>query len=556
MRKAFILSACLASFSAFGIVDTRSAGYSKTFVDFKSQGPGSALEIKRTYNSRSLYNGLYGFGWCSNLETRLSALPDDSLKAVECGGGMEVVYHPKGKAPNIKLYVESIMAKLKTRKLKMSQKALAKLRADLLQSPNLRAEFLDALDIKGQAKAGIKYYAQGRVKEYIAVTSKGYTRHLPNGIKENFDKQGRLIRSADRNGHIEIAWQPASIRIMNERGRRLTLSLDKKGGKIKEAVFRNKKVASYAHSGEDLIKARNSHGETFRHRYDSLHNLTESVYPDKSSEKLAYNVKKDWVISFKDRRNCKETYTYGVNQKNANHYFSLVKKKCGNRIVNNSKYEFWHKTGLKGGKYLHRARAMINGRLATDAIYHPIFGAPVSFFKNGVRTTRKYYANGFLKEKDNAYQNVKYSNYNQKCRKPEQVAVGYKNVSSPKSKSKKKFVRKEIIRFQFDKKCQLLQAKKSDDEWIRVIHDSKGRIRSMEDQTRKKITLTWHKTLNKPSVVTRDGVGSLRIVYDKNGTVTDIKGFQDGPTVITQVTAVFNSFLTTLSPVSEEMVIL
>ena len=549
----FLIIGFLLPLSVFGIVDMRSAGYSKTFLDFKSTGPGFVLEIKRTYNSRSLYNGLFGFGWCSNLETRLSVLPDGAVKVVECGGGMEVLYYPRGKVPDVRFYVSHILEKLKKRKVKMSPKALTKLENDLLKSQNLRAHFLEALDIKGQAESGLRYYAQGRVKEYIVVTSKGYTRQLPNGVKEAFDKQGRLIRSSDQSGRIEISWKPKKIQVMDERGRRLIFYLSEKSGKIKHAVFGKKIVADYTHEGENLVKAKDSYGKTFEHRYDALHNLRKTIYQDKSTEVLNYNEKKDWVISFKDRKGCEETYDYKVNKKNPNHYFSTVQKQCGRKIVNKSKYEFWHKTGPKGGKYLHRARARINNRLTTDVVYHPVFGTPISFLKNGVRTKRAYYANGFLKEKDNIYQTVKYFKYHKKCRKPELVAVGYKN---PSSTGKQKFVRKENITFQFDGKCRLSLAKKSNDEWIAVQHDNKGRIFSMEDQSRKKVILTWHKSLNKPEVITRKGVGSLRIVYDKKGSVIDLKGLKSGPTVITQVTSVFNSFLTTLAPVAEEMVIL
>ena len=231
-----------------------------------------------------------------------------------------------------------------------------------------------------------------------------------------------------------------------------------------------------------------------------------------------------------------------------------MEKICGRKITNKSKYEFWHKNKPGGGKYLHRARAKINGRIKTDVTYHPVFETPVSFFKNGVRTRRQYYANGFLKAKDNVYQNVKYGKYNQKCRKPELVNVAYKN---PNPNSKQKIIRRESISFQFNQLCQLLTAKKSEDEWIKITHDTKGRILSMEDQSRKKIRLTWHKKLNKPEVITREGVGSLRIVYnEKDGSVLQLKGLKQGPTVVTQVTSVFNSFLSTLAPVAEEMVIL
>ena len=125
-------------------------------MDFKTEGPGFPLSIKRTYNSRSLYNGFFGFGWCSNLETRLSELPDGSIKVVECGGGMEIFYHLKNKVPNVSLYVNSILKEIKKRKVRMSSKALKKLEEDLFQSQTLRADFLKALDLKGQAKKGFQ----------------------------------------------------------------------------------------------------------------------------------------------------------------------------------------------------------------------------------------------------------------------------------------------------------------------------------------------------------------------------------------------------------------
>ncbi|MDE0092020.1 MAG: DUF6531 domain-containing protein, partial [Oligoflexia bacterium] len=187
MKILLLFTLFILPLGSLAIVDTRSAGYSKTFVDFKTDDLNYPLEIKRTYNSRSLYNGLFGFGWCSNLETRLTVLPDGMIKIVECGGGMEIFYQPKGKTPDVNSYVNIILKKLKEKKVKMSAKATKKLKRDLLKSQNLRANFLSALDIKGQAEKGLKYYAQGRVKEYIVLTSRGYRRYLPNGLKENFN---------------------------------------------------------------------------------------------------------------------------------------------------------------------------------------------------------------------------------------------------------------------------------------------------------------------------------------------------------------------------------
>ena len=125
MKKIYFLTLCFFPILSFAIVDTRSAGYSKTFLDFKAKNSSPLMEIKRTYNSRSIYNGLFGFGWCSTIETQLKVLPDQTIKVVECGGGMEILYHPKGKVPKIDFYVERILEELKKRKIKMSSKKLA-----------------------------------------------------------------------------------------------------------------------------------------------------------------------------------------------------------------------------------------------------------------------------------------------------------------------------------------------------------------------------------------------------------------------------------------------
>ena len=97
MRSLFYLTSLTAFFplTVFAVVDTRSAGYTRVDEDFKNPGTGFELKIERAYNSRSLYNGIFGYGWCSNFETRLDTLPGNIIRGVECGGGMEIVLSPE-----------------------------------------------------------------------------------------------------------------------------------------------------------------------------------------------------------------------------------------------------------------------------------------------------------------------------------------------------------------------------------------------------------------------------------------------------------------------------
>lgn len=66
MRATITAFALIFSAPAFAIVDMKSANYSESWTDLIVPGVGYDLRINRAYNSRSLFNGLFGFGWCSD----------------------------------------------------------------------------------------------------------------------------------------------------------------------------------------------------------------------------------------------------------------------------------------------------------------------------------------------------------------------------------------------------------------------------------------------------------------------------------------------------------
>ena len=66
MKKTLLAIAVLFSAQAHALVDMKNANYSNTWIDMDVPGSGYDLKIVRTYNSRSLFNGMFGFGWCSD----------------------------------------------------------------------------------------------------------------------------------------------------------------------------------------------------------------------------------------------------------------------------------------------------------------------------------------------------------------------------------------------------------------------------------------------------------------------------------------------------------
>ena len=74
--KHWLLILGIASASpAFALVDMKNANYTNTWTDMEIPGSGYDFKIIRTYNSRSLFNGIFGFGWCSDFRNDDGADP-------------------------------------------------------------------------------------------------------------------------------------------------------------------------------------------------------------------------------------------------------------------------------------------------------------------------------------------------------------------------------------------------------------------------------------------------------------------------------------------------
>lgn len=532
-------------FQAQGLIDTKNANYTKTFVDIALPGAGLPLLVERTYNSRSLYRGLFGYGWCSNLETRLEVMPDNTPMVVECGGGAEIAYVSKRNQGNRSIMIKKIMDEVKKKK-GLSKKYIKQVERDVKKSALLRSELIRAFRLKGKAQSGQIYQALGRQNDSIQFTGAQYKRSLPNGQVQFFDKSGELIKEMDKSGNwIKIQRKKGIVtKVMDSKGRGLHFK-DKKG--VLTISGPDKLRAKYVIKNDNLVSVINSKEEKFQHFYDNYHNLKKNRYPDNTYEALSYNTDRDWVMSFKDRRGCMERYKYVTNKRNKDHYWTDVRKTCGKRVTNVSRYEFWNKKKKDGSKYLYRAKQDVNGQIA-DITYDLKSGSPLSITRNRITTRYAYYDNGFLKSRAEPGRKVLFSNYSNKCKKPTQVVVQYIQG--------KKVNRQVQTRISYDpNKCYLVMAKQDKTgRWVSVKRDHRGRIREMRDQSKKRIIVTYNEKYSKPKKITRPGVGSIQVFYDKSGQVDTSKTRAD-PTVAAQVASVFNGFLEIISPVVSDITI-
>ncbi len=556
MKYILLLGLLIFSLNSYAFVDMKNANYSHTWTDISLDGTGYNLQLKRTYNSRSLHNGLFGFGWCSDYESKLKVTPEGNIKIVVCGGGNEVEYVSSGSSSSIKKTIARIMNNLKATK-KYTKQNLKTIKNRLQIDVWEREKYAKKFNIKRDVKSGIKYLAFGRKKESIVLSNNQFKRTLADGSHEKYNIKGQLIYMYDKNNNfLKISYKDGFVsKVTDNNGRSLSFKLDKKSNKVSNIKGPKDMNLVFKYKGEDLIYAKNAWKNVYTYTYDDLHNLIRVTYPDKTDKKLTYDKNKDWVLSFKDRSNCIETYNYTSNRKDPlNHYSSTVQKKCGAKVTNNSKYEFIHKKRADGSRYLARTTAEINGK-KSETTYHPKYGKAVNITAGNAVTKFTYYDSGEIKTKTEPFKTSTFF-YQNKCLKVSKVISKFyrfdRKTASRSPKSKKLF---KTVNTDFSykaPKCNLYSAINSTGQKIKLKYDKNGRIASIIDQAKKVVHIKYDNKVGKPKLITRPGIGSIRVSYNPGGKIKKVDS-KEGPIVASQVAGIFSNLLEVISPATSEL---
>ncbi|WP_206169394.1 CHAT domain-containing protein [Variovorax gossypii] len=409
---------------AHALVDMKNANYSHTWIDiaplreevnrFWSEEYLLNLGVQRTYNSRSLHDGVFGFGWCTDIETKLDFFESGVVQLTHCGGGQQRRFGAPQVFDGVERRLDDMVTRLRMRaevsgtfKRMLSgrdDRHWLKLRETLLEDEYLDSNLAKSLgrkrpDLTGQtlAEMGVGDAALVFHKDEIRLIS------AQSPMQLIFDRSGRLIGLRHQDGRrIEITYDADKpVRVQNEEGHELILTYSE-NGKI-TSVRRQLKgettflLSRYRHNrDDDLIEVENAWIKTYRYRYNARHNLTRAEWPDKTAIHLYYDDRKDWVISFQDREECIENYTYVTPGRE--HYSSQVLKRCRGTPVASNFYEFWHAPSADGRFALQRVRTFVAQQI-TEIDYEQVFGLPIRISKDGIVTTYENSSAGRVKSR-------------------------------------------------------------------------------------------------------------------------------------------------------------
>ncbi len=569
---------------AHAFVAVGNGNYFVGFTDLEHEAPLNTFQLKvqRTYNSRSQFDGIFGYGWGSDYESFLLPSTDGSVVIQENGGGDKTRFSPKefSKADLEKQLDRLLEAYGKKEKVATSR--LKEMRVKLLNDANARDELSRNLGVFPELPVGTKLYSTQRGdKQVLTVIKGGYVREYADGKQELFNvkvdvvDQGvdpsrrRTLKGVLKVSRLVDPIRKAQVFYEYDKNGRLVVITDKKTQTMRLTYNENNKVASitdakgkkstYVYcdtSGAynsakkcgkgDLIWSKDGGGLVFTHQYDASHNLIRTGFPEGNKQDQSFEEMTYWpansegaggVKSVKNRSGVLVEYRYWQNpQDKEGHYKTNIKTTFTSGKTSETSYEYFEKKRADGSKYRYKMVSVVDGQ-KTETIYNECCGQPLQITAPEGTTKFEYYAgSGLPKEKDTPTENIQWQYHDKFHGKITKIVINDKKLKALRSSE-----------FQYDDKVgQLVKARTSDGKGIFLNYDSQGRISVMIDQDKRKIVFKYS-TNTKPSEIVQEGVGSIQVSYDKDGNIKDVKS-KGGRQIAVSVAAAFQNLLEIIKP--------
>ena len=578
-RKVLLLS-LLVPFQANAMVAIGNGNYFVGFTDLEHEAPLNTFQLKvqRTYNSRSQFSGVFGYGWGSEFEGFLIPSADGSVVIQESGGGDKTRFSPK---EFVRADLEKHVARLAeaySAKQKVSASLVKEKREKWMVDANERDEVSRSLGIFPDLPVGTKLYSTQRgEKQTVTVIKGGYVREYFDGRQELFNTKvdvadhgidpdkSRILKGVYKVGVVVDTVKKAKLTYEYDKNGRLVLLSDKKtqslrfkyndAGKVVEVTDAKNKRATFQYcdvsgagynaakkcSKGDLIAAKNTENSNFTYQYDNLHNLIKMSQPDNTFEEITYWPQNSeglgGVKSVKAPNGVVVEYKYWQDPSDKEgHYRTELKTKFTSGRLSEASHEYSEKKRADGSRYRYKLVSVIDGD-KTETIYNECCGQPLQIVNSGGITKFEYFAGtGLPREKDSPTENVQWQYHEKFHGKITKVVMNDKLTKTLKSSE-----------FTYDdNNGQLVKARTSDGKGIALYYDAQGRIATMVDQDKRKITFKYSSN-SKPTEIQQDGIGAIQVVYDGSGNIKDVKS-KGGRQIAVSVAAAFQNLLDIIKP--------
>lgn len=528
-------------------VSIRNGNFFIGYTDVLYPG-GYEPKIERVYNSKSPYNGLFGWGWGSDYEAYLTVEADGSVLVSESGGGAQNRFSPPTfDVRELDGAVNTIAEVARKAGAIGSGAQLEGYKKQLKTNAEFRNEEWAKWRAQGKIQArrlpvGAKLVSNRFAFQWITVTATGYVRSADSGKVESFDANGRLLKVQDKNGNfINLAYnRDGKIeKIQDNLNRKMYLNYGK-SGKVEKIQAENNKTVEYRYNDlGEMTFSKDTDGNTYTYKFssDKRHNLVEIGYSDKTTLQIAYygRDKFENVKSVKDRDGSTTEYTYDKvpGEKNSLKVGVSLKSAEG-RPISTSGYDYVFRTKPNGEEWTYKMVSTLDG-LRTETVYNECCGLPIFIKRGNDETTFAYDTKGRVTKKTTP---------NEVTELAYDAKVGKVNRVVKYQKATKKSV--EWSTFQYDGRGNLVLAKNSAKAEVHLFYDNLGRIKTMMDQAKQQIHFKYNEN-SKPIEITDPKMGTITVAYSNSGEVKKVDS-TGGRKIALAVTSAFQNLLEIIRP--------
>jgi YD repeat-containing protein len=549
LRKIVILALAVSSLiaTAQAEVSLKNGNFFTGSKDIVYPG-GFEPKIERVYNSKTSFKGIFGYGWGNEYEVFLTVEADGSVVVREYGGGAENRFSPVAFRPEeLDNAVTMISATAQKAGAIGSTDQLNTYKRKLKADATFRNTEWEKFRAQGKLKSrelakGTQLHSNRFSYQYITKMDNGYVRVFDNGRVEHFNEAGKLTRIEDKNHNfIDLAYDTNGriVKLVDNFNRKMYFTFNTQGY-LEKIQGENGKEADYRYNNlGELVWAKDAEGNAYTYKYDSekRHNMVEIGYPDKTTMQLAYYPRSQYenVKSVKDRDGTLTQYAYTIDPSDHGHYtVAVTVKNVEGKQISSSRYEYMNKHKSDGEEWTYKMITTLDGD-RTETTYNECCGLPLIIKRSGEETDFTYDPKGHVTRKITPTDVTELS-YDPHVNKVTYVKRSSKTNAQDIAWSK----------FQYDEKGNLVFAENSDKKGVRLFYDTNGRIKSMVDQSRRRIDFKYNEN-SKPIEITDPALGTITVSYTNSGEIKKVDS-SAGRKIALQVTSAFQNLLDIIRP--------
>lgn len=526
-------------------VNLKNGNFYITYTDHdltKSNG----ISIDRTYNSKTTSIGLFGFGWGSELETRLFAVGDGTVYIREFGGGSVTSFlQPVADDLLLTTCINNIAkAAIESGDLVNNPVSINSFKKLMRESEEKRRNSWEKYLLAGLLQMPVltentKWTTRDLGSQQLVKTADGYKRQYSDGSYFLFNNDGLFTGKYDKYNQLvyTLAYNDKKqLRLITDKGGN-EYSITTNNDGLITRLQTKQGTSVYLYNNKSLISTTDAGGNNYNYTYDDKYNMTSIGYSDGSFLKIEYYNVTLFVKKITDRNGTVTEYVYknfydAEGKINDNHYATwVIKANSYSNQPDSNYYEYEVRKKPNGASYTYRMVQRING-IETETVYSETCNNPVLRRRGRRETTFRYNQNCDLIYKE-TYDYIARAEYDERLRKITRTEYISKTDGDT-----------TINTFTYNANGDLVKATEGD-KWIILSYNSEHKIVKMEYEDG---VLTYeYNSIGKPSKIAVSGKGEINVEYDSRGEISKVES-PEGSKVSLAVTQAMQALLSRTKP--------